>query len=92
MCGVLADLGYEPRRTGEGDGEGGVGGDVVLANCPFHALVADHTALVCSRNLALLGAVAEQLGPDAPTPRLDPGAGRCCVVLSPRAETGVRRG
>lgn len=74
-CDVLEDLGYEPRRAG---------GDVVLTNCPFHALVADHTALVCGMNLALLGAVGDELGPDGPTARLDPAPGRCCVVLSPR--------
>ena len=71
-CDLLAGLGYEPRREGD---------DVVLASCPFHALVADHTALVCGMNLALLGAAADELGPDAPTARLEPAPGRCCVVL-----------
>ncbi len=73
VCGLLADLGYEPRAEGD---------DVVLANCPFHALVADHTALVCGMNLALLDAVAGAAGPDGPHARLDPAPGRCCVVLS----------
>lgn len=72
-CGVLTRLGYEPVLR---DGE------ITLANCPFHALVADHTDLVCGLNLALLDAVAGELGPDRLTARLDPAEGRCCVVLS----------
>lgn len=72
-CGVLARLGYEPVVD---DGE------IALANCPFHALVADHTDLVCGLNLAMLDAVAAEVGPGRLTARLEPAAGRCCVVLS----------
>ena len=66
-------FGYEPRVEG---------GDVVLANCPFHTLARDHTALVCGMNLHLLTALLEPAGP-AMQARLDPAPGRCCVVVGP---------
>jgi predicted ArsR family transcriptional regulator len=66
---LLSAYGYEPRVDG---------GEVVLANCPFHALARDHTALVCGMNLHLLTAL---LAPGQA--RLDPAPGRCCVVVGP---------
>lgn len=72
-CGVLARLGYEPVVEN---------GEITLANCPFHALVADHTDLVCGLNLAMLDAVAAEVGAGRLAARLDPAEGRCCVVLS----------
>ena len=70
---LLAEHGYEPRVEGA---------EIVLANCPFHALARDHTALVCGMNLHLLTAL---LGVAAPgtTARLEPAPGRCCVVAGP---------
>lgn len=70
-CQVLAAVGYEPHVQEA---------TIVLRNCPFHALSQDHTALVCGMNLALVGAVTDRLGPGL-IPRLDPGEGRCCVVV-----------
>ena len=72
---VAADAGRGLRRGAEG-------GDVVLANCPFHTLARDHTALVCGMNLHLLTALLEPAGP-AMQARLDPAPGRCCVVVGP---------
>jgi predicted ArsR family transcriptional regulator len=69
---TLADEGYEPRREGD---------RVVLANCPFHALARDHTALVCGMNLSLLGAFCEGLADGELVARLEPAPGRCCVTL-----------
>jgi predicted ArsR family transcriptional regulator len=69
---LLREQGYEPRRDDDG---------LVLANCPFHALARDHTALVCGMNLDLLSAELDCLGCDQVTARLDPGEGRCCVRL-----------
>jgi predicted ArsR family transcriptional regulator len=66
----LADQGYQPEVEN---------GRVVLRNCPFHALAQDFTALTCGLNLALLEGIVEGRGYQA---RLDPGEGRCCVVLS----------
>jgi predicted ArsR family transcriptional regulator len=69
---ALAAEGYEPR----------VGQDeIVLANCPFHALVADHPELVCRMNLSLLEGFAAALPEAGMTARLQPSPGLCCVRL-----------
>ena len=68
---VLAGFGYEPRV---------VGGEVVLANCPFDRLARDHTALVCGLNLALVEGVLQGLGCTTLQAALDPRPGRCCVT------------
>lgn len=73
-CRALAASGYEPRLRDA---------TIALANCPFHTLARDHTALVCGMNLSLIGALAERLG-DGLEARLDPAPGRCCVVVSKR--------
>ncbi|GAA1660942.1 transcriptional regulator [Fodinicola feengrottensis] len=70
---ALAENGYEPRRENE---------RVVLANCPFHALAAVHTELVCRMNRALVAALAGALAPDRLQVVLEPAADRCCVVLT----------
>lgn len=71
---VLADHGFEPRVDG---------GDVVLANCPFHRLAREHTELVCGMNLRLLEGLQATLPVRgrALEPRLEPEPGRCCVKL-----------
>ncbi len=79
---ALAEQGYEPRVEG---------GEVTLANCPFHALAREHTALVCGMNLDLLTGLGDAVAQDsaggaeggpAVRVRLEPAEGRCCVVLS----------
>ena len=45
VASALAAYGYEPRREGD---------RVVLANCPFDRLAAEHRALVCTTNLTLV--------------------------------------
>lgn len=70
---VLAAEGYEPRLEE---------GRVVLANCPFHALAQEHTALVCGMNLALLASFSRELADGGVVARLDPAPGRCCVTLA----------
>lgn len=76
VCAALTAHGYEPRREES---------TITLANCPFDTLARDHTALVCGMNLALLGALVDQVGDGADdamlTARLDPADDRCCVVL-----------
>lgn len=69
---ALAAAGYEPQVSG---------GRVTLANCPFHALAQRHTQLVCGMNLALLDEMVSRADGRL-TARLEPGEGRCCVVLS----------
>jgi predicted ArsR family transcriptional regulator len=73
---VLAEHGFEPRLEEH---------EVTLANCPFAALAREHPELVCGMNLALVTAVEAGLGGTATSrlrARLDPGPGRCCVVLA----------
>ncbi|WP_241249122.1 helix-turn-helix transcriptional regulator [Agrococcus sp. KRD186] len=69
---VLAEHGYEPRRTERG---------IELTNCPFHELSRAHTTLVCGMNRALLDGVTETVAPGTLRARLDPAPGRCCVVI-----------
>jgi predicted ArsR family transcriptional regulator len=69
---VLEDHGFEPRF---------VGGDIILGNCPFHALAQEHAELVCGMNLHLLEGVLDGLGRTGVQARLDPGPSRCCVRL-----------
>ncbi len=70
---TLAGHGYEPRVQD---------GALVLANCPFHALARDHTALVCGMNLHLITAMLDELGHTEVQARLDPAPERCCVTLT----------
>lgn len=69
---VLIEHGYEPST------EDGI---THLRNCPFHALAAEQTELVCGMNHALIGGIVDAL-PPCPSPRLKPGEDRCCVVLA----------
>ena len=70
--GVLDEQGYEPHEHGS---------EVVLANCPFHALVDEQRDLVCGMNRDFLGGMAEVLGDDVLAARLAPSEGNCCVRL-----------
>jgi predicted ArsR family transcriptional regulator len=73
IAAALAGHGYEPRVQGE---------EIVLRNCPFHALAREHTALVCGMNLHLITALLDELNHPDVTTRLDPTPGRCCVILT----------
>lgn len=72
MRAVLEENGYEPRD------EAGV---ITLANCPFHSLAQEYTDLVCGMNFDLIRGLADGMGTSGLEPRLEPAAGRCCVVL-----------
>lgn len=76
---VLEDQGFEPRTQGA---------QVLLGNCPFHALAQEHTQLVCGMNLNLLSGLLDGLGHTGMQAQLDPAPDRCCVVLSPATEPG----
>jgi predicted ArsR family transcriptional regulator len=81
--GVLTEQGYEPRTHGS---------EIVLANCPFHALVDDQRDLVCGMNLDLLGGLADAVGDNLLSARLEPSEGNCCVRLdSNRHAPSARR-
>lgn len=73
---VLRDRGFEPQPDGA---------DVVLANCPFHALALDYPDTVCGMNLQLLDGLLRGLQDTGWRARLDPGPDRCCVRLQPSA-------
>jgi predicted ArsR family transcriptional regulator len=77
VAAVLDAHGYEPRVQGD---------RVVLANCPFHALAREHTALVCSMNLHLITALLDQLGRRDVQTGLDPAPQRCCVTLTTKPD------
>jgi predicted ArsR family transcriptional regulator len=72
---MLEEQGYEPRVHGQ---------EVVLANCPFHALVDEQRDLVCGMNLDLLSGMAEAVGNGVLTARLEPSDDACCVRLDTR--------
>jgi len=69
---VLNEHGYEPRRED---------GRLVLANCPFHSLAKEYTALICGINHNLMNALISELPPSFKAD-LDPSPGRCCVTLN----------
>ncbi|HZS93253.1 MAG TPA: helix-turn-helix domain-containing protein [Chloroflexota bacterium] len=74
---VLGAYGYEPERAPDGS--------IRLRNCPFHALAADHTALVCGMNLDLFRGIVEGMQEDGLVAELRPEPGMCCVVLRTQA-------
>jgi predicted ArsR family transcriptional regulator len=76
---ALADHGYEPRVDRD---------RVTLANCPFHALSASHTEMVCGMNLALVDAFVTELDAGSLHCRLEPAEGRCCVVIDAASPSG----
>lgn len=71
---LLARYGFEPRVRGQ---------ELCLANCPFDRMATEHTELVCSMNLALIGGVLDGLQVRTLTPRLAPQPGFCCVKVAP---------
>ncbi|MGH3821752.1 MAG: helix-turn-helix transcriptional regulator [Pseudonocardiaceae bacterium] len=73
---VLEAYGFQPRIEG---------GDVTLANCPFHTLAQEYTELVCGMNLRLLDGLLDGLAPTGLTAHLDPAPPHCCVRLEPAA-------
>jgi predicted ArsR family transcriptional regulator len=77
LTGILSEIGYEPRI---------VKGEILLRNCPFHALSRQHTELVCGMNLDLLKGVVEGITQGKMTPRLAPEPGMCCVRISTKAK------
>jgi predicted ArsR family transcriptional regulator len=72
---ALAEGGYEPRIEDDGA--------ITLANCPFDALAQAHRSLTCSLNLAMLDALATDLGEHALVAQAAPRDGRCCVAFVP---------
>ncbi len=78
---VLEEHGFEPRLESA---------RTVLGNCPFHSLAAEHTSLVCGMNLDLMSGLADSVDAGL-CARLDPAAGRCCVVLDAQRSRPSRK-
>jgi predicted ArsR family transcriptional regulator len=68
---ILSECGYEPRSDAKG---------MTLANCPFHSLALEYTALVCGINRDFIQGLVKEL-PTQLEAILDPKLGRCCVRL-----------
>jgi predicted ArsR family transcriptional regulator len=74
LVALLERYGYEPQRRGD---------EIVLTNCPFHALAERHRDLVCGMNLDLLSGVVDGAGDDDMVEtRLAPEQGYCCVRMA----------
>lgn len=69
---ALSACGYEPVHASV---------EIRLRNCPFHALVSNHTDLVCGMNLALMQGVVQGLDLSGVKAVLDPRPSMCCVAL-----------
>jgi predicted ArsR family transcriptional regulator len=72
LAAVLVAQGYEPEL---------VGTELRLRNCPFHALVGEHTQLVCGMNLDLIEGLVAGLAISGAKPVLAPRPGLCCVCV-----------
>jgi len=70
---VLDGEGYETRSDHSG---------LTLANCPFRVLAAEHTAVVCDMNLAIMEGMLAALGQLRLAAVAEPADGRCCVRLA----------
>jgi predicted ArsR family transcriptional regulator len=70
---ILSERGYEPRRSHH---------TIVMANCPFHALAAEHTELMCRMNHSMLTAFVDAIAPGLLEASLEPAGNRCCVTLT----------
>jgi len=76
---LLAELGFEPRRTGSAE--------VIMANCPFRPLADTAPGTICEAAEAFVEGLLAGLGGSGVDTVLDRAADRCCVVLrrsSPR--------
>jgi predicted ArsR family transcriptional regulator len=78
---VLEEHGYEPRQEGQ---------EIVLGNCPFHALVDEQRELVCGMNRDVLAGMTDAIGGDILAARLAPSEGHCCVRLDAKKAIKAR--
>lgn len=82
MQSALRGHGFEPWQDGNGT--------VLLRNCPFHSLASLHPDMVCGMNLALMLGLVDGLEAGEMTPELNPGSGRCCVVIQAGQQAGEK--
>jgi predicted ArsR family transcriptional regulator len=81
LVAALTALGFEPEATADGRTDGH-GWRVLLHNCPFHALAARHTTLVCGLNHTFVSALVDGLCATDVQAQLVPRHGACCVELA----------
>jgi predicted ArsR family transcriptional regulator len=70
---VLDGEGYDTRADPDG---------LILANCPFGALTAVHTEVICGMNQSIMEGLLDRLGQLRLTATCEPAEGRCCIRLS----------
>jgi predicted ArsR family transcriptional regulator len=75
---LLRGQGFEPY--------GCANGELVLRNCPFHALAQRAPDLVCGVNQAFVDGLLRGLGNETVEAALEPQPGQCCVKLRPPAQ------
>lgn len=80
---LLEEHGYEPQVAEA---------DIILRNCPFHAIAQEHTELVCGMNLHLVEGLLAGLRRTGMHACLDPGPSRCCVRLEHSDMSELPRG
>jgi predicted ArsR family transcriptional regulator len=71
-CQALGEMGFEPR----------LGDEMLLENCPFHALAQRQRELICGLNQAFVAGLLAGLGAHALQARLIPRSGACCVTVT----------
>jgi predicted ArsR family transcriptional regulator len=74
---ALTDNGYAPERDGQG---------LVLCNCPFRRLAADHTQLVCGLSAALLQGTLDGSNDQQHHVAPAPDGSACCARLTTSTE------
>ena len=76
---VLERNGYEPHARGD---------EIVLVNCPFHALADKHRTLICGMNLDLLAGVVDGIDGDSGLTARSPARARLllrsCALMARR--------
>ena len=75
---LLYRQGYEPDVEPDGV--------IRLRNCPFHALVAEHRALTCAMNRALLEGVLSRTTAAGVSAEVQPREGYCCIAFVPMSD------
>lgn len=79
---VLSDHGFEPTRVDD---------EIILRNCPFHALSRYAPGLVCGMNQAFIEGIVRGLGNRNVEAALEPKPGQCCVTLRRSPEASASR-
>jgi predicted ArsR family transcriptional regulator len=80
LVGTLSRIGYRPHVDDD---------RIQLVNCPFHALAARRTELICGLNLALVKGAIDGCAAVGCRARLAPAPGMCCVEVDLPGSSGA---